>query len=74
MTKTKERIVKAPDLSRILKSYEDQWVALSEDEKRVLSSGKTLKETESKLDSKQLHEAIFFKVPPSNKLFIPSFS
>jgi len=46
-------------------------VALSPDKTRVLSSGDTIDEVEKDLDSETLHEAIFFKVPPVGKIFVP---
>lgn len=60
----KETIIKAPELNEILKPFENKWVALSSDEKEVISSGDTLSEVESKLNEKEKHEAVFFKVIP----------
>ena len=63
--------MKAPDLSQILKPYENKWVAFSPDYKNVVSSGETLKETSLKLSEKDRENAIFYKVlPPS---YAPTF-
>lgn len=35
---------KYKDLSKLLGNYSDEWVALSEDESRVVSNGKTVEE------------------------------
>jgi len=61
---------KNSNLGKILKPYEEKWVALSPDKRRVVSSGDTLKETESKVNPKDLESVIFMKVPPSDKVFI----
>ena len=61
---TREMTVRAPNLNEILKPFENKWVALSADETKVLSSGDTLSEVESKLNEKEKHEAVFFKVIP----------
>ena len=61
---TEEIIIKAPDLKEILKPFENKWVALSPDETEVVSSGDTLTEAESKLNEKEKHEVVFFKVIP----------
>jgi hypothetical protein len=60
-----------PTLATLLKPYGNKWVALSPDEKRVLSSGDTIDEVEQDLDPHIVPTAIFFKVPPAGKLFVP---
>ncbi|MDP3934859.1 MAG: DUF5678 domain-containing protein [Candidatus Giovannonibacteria bacterium] len=63
MSKTQEEnIIKMPDLSSILKPYENKWVALSPDRKKVVASGETLKEAASKIDSKFKNQVAFSKV------------
>jgi hypothetical protein len=62
---------KKPDLTEVIKPYEDKWVALSADQTKVVSSGDTLKEVEAHLDPQQISEVIFMRVPPFDKLFIP---
>ena len=69
-----ETTIKAPDLNVILKPFENKWVALSPDETQVVSSGDTLFEAESKLNEKERHEAVFFKVIPFNVGIAPAAS
>ncbi len=59
------------NLGKLLRPFEDKWIALSPDYKRVLSSGKTLKETEAKLSERKRVKAIYFKVPPARAYFVP---
>ncbi len=59
------------NLGKLLRPFEDKWVALSPDYKRVLSSGETLKETEAKLSETKRAKAIYFKVPPAHAYFVP---
>lgn len=61
---------KKSNLGKILKPYEKKWVALSPDKRRVVSSGDTLKEAESKVSSEHIEHVIFMKVPPSDMVFI----
>lgn len=58
-------MITKPNLAKILKPFENKWVALSPDYKKVLSSGKTLAETESKLNSKIAEKVVFHKVMPA---------
>lgn len=55
--------MKAIDLSQILKPYENQWVALSIDYKKVLGAGNSLVEVE-KQAKKKAKRFIFHKVLP----------
>ncbi len=54
-----------------LKSYENKWIALSPDRKRILSSGLTLQNAREKLDEKKRSEAIFLKVLPVDANYAP---
>jgi len=49
--------------SKIYKKYKGYWVALKEDNKTVVASGKTLKETIKKAKKKGYKDPIFFRVP-----------
>lgn len=60
--------MKTLDFTKIIASYKGKWVALSEDEKRVVSSGKSAKEAPEKAEKKGLESPILFKVPLS---FLP---
>lgn len=59
------------DLSKKLLPYENKWVALSEDQKEILGSGKTLKEAEKQAEKKS-KRYIFLKVPPFNLSYVPT--
>ncbi len=56
---------KALDFTGIIKEYKGKWVALTKDEKRVVSFGKSAKETLEKAEKKGIKEPILFKVPIS---------
>ena len=66
-----QKQVKPIDLSKILLPYENKWVALSEDSKQVLGSGKTLKEAD-KQAKKSGKKFLFLKVPPFNVSYVPT--
>lgn len=51
------------DWTHIYKKYKGLWVALKDDEKTVISSGKTLKETATKAKKSGFDNPIFFRVP-----------
>jgi hypothetical protein len=59
------------DLSKILKPYENQWVALSEDYRLVLGAGKTLQQAEkqAQLSGKRF---LFVKLQPFDAAYVPS--
>jgi len=58
------------DLSKILKPYSNEWVALSEDEKKVVASGKTVKEVLQKAKVKGENSPILTKVPKDYCTFV----
>lgn len=53
------------DFTKIVKNYKGKWVALTEDEKKVISSGKSAKETLEKAKKQGSKNPILFKVPVS---------
>lgn len=55
--------LKLKDLSKILRPYHNEWVALSSDEKKVIASGKTLKEALKEAREKGMDNPIMTKVP-----------
>lgn len=63
--------LKPIDLTKILKSYENKWVALALDQKRVLGAGKTLKEAKEKAD-KTGEKYLFLKVLPFDLSYVPT--
>lgn len=67
-----DEIVKAPDFRSILKPYEDKWIALSADRKKVISSGNTLRDAEKSLGKADFKKIAFMKVPSFGKAFVPA--
>ena len=63
--------MKTIDLSKKLLPYENKWVALSQDKKEVLGSGKTLKEAEKQAEKKS-KKYIFLKIPPFDLSYVPT--
>ena len=53
------------DFTKIVEEYKGKWVALTEDEERVISFGESAKETLDKAKEKGEKEPILFKVPLS---------
>lgn len=60
----------AIDWTHIYKKYKGLWVALMDDEKTVISSGKTLEETSKKAEKKGFKTPIFFQVPKKLMYFV----
>lgn len=53
----------AIDWTKIFQKYKGLWVALNDDEKTVISSGKTVKEVMSRAKKKGFTLPILFRVP-----------
>ena len=51
------------DMAKIEKQYPGQWVALSDDRRRVVASGFTLKDALAKARGKGIKDPILSKVP-----------
>lgn len=51
--------------------FENMWVALTVDRKRVVASGETIKELEKKMDKIDNREVIFTKVLPFDQFYSP---
>jgi hypothetical protein len=51
------------DITKVFKKYKGQWVAFKEDEKTVISSGKTAKEAYEKALSKGYKNPILSRMP-----------
>ena len=64
MTKQKRNY----DLRKLLKPYSNKWVALSPDYKKVVAKGNNLKDTASKVKSR---DVVFLKVFPSKSFYMP---
>lgn len=63
--------LKPIDLSKLLLPYENKWVAISEDQKKVLGAGHTLKEAQKKAE-KTKKRYLFLKVPPFDISYVPA--
>ena len=53
----------AIDWTKIYEKYKGLWVALKDDEKTVVASGKTAKEALKKAQEKGYEKPIMFRVP-----------
>lgn len=71
MAKLRERTLQPIDLTKVLKGYENQWVALSRYHKEVLGSGTTLQAAKRKAQ-KTGKEFIFIKLSPYNSYYVPT--
>lgn len=69
----KNQILKSINLSKKLKPYENKWVALSLDHKKVLGAGDTLQEAKKKAEQKN-KKFLFIKLPPFNVSYVPFFN
>lgn len=65
MVKTKKKIVNP------LIPFENQWVALTPDRKRVITSAATIKELDGQLAKLKNKDAILTKVLPFDQVFSP---
>lgn len=62
--------MKTITFKEIHKKYKGEWVALTLDEKSVISSGKTAKEVYDQARKKGFKEPILMKVPPEVAIFV----
>ena len=67
----KNQTLKSIDLSKKLKPYENKWVALSLDHKKILGSGDTLEGAEKEARKKS-KKYIFLKLPPFDVQYVPT--
>ena len=69
----KNKILKPVDLSKKLRAYENKWVALSLDYRKIFSSGKSLEEAIKKLQGKcEKEKVVFLKVLPFDMAYVPA--
>ncbi len=57
--------IQALDFTKIAKEYKGKWVALTEDEKKVVSFGKSAKDVLEKAKKRGIESPILFRVPIS---------
>lgn len=57
-------------LEDTLRDYEGKWVAISEDEDRVVGSGDTPVQAKAEADARGYSEAALFKVRPFDRFYV----
>ncbi len=62
------------DWTKIYKKYKGLWVALKDDEKTVVASGKTVQEAGSKAQEQGYKEPTMFRVPTKIMPYVGGFS
>ena len=67
----KEQTIKSTNLSQILKDFENKWVALSKDKKKVITSGETLDEVLEKINAEDRHKISVMRVLPFDVGYAP---
>lgn len=68
----RSKTLKSIDLSKKLRPYENKWVALSLNYRKIFSSGKTLEEAIKNLKTKSKEEVVFLKVLPFDIAYVPT--
>ena len=63
----------AIDWTQICKKYKGLWIALKDDNRTVVSSGKTAKDALSKAQKRGYKEPILFRVPTKIIPYIGTF-
>jgi hypothetical protein len=63
----------AIDWTKIYKKYKGLWVALKDDEKTVIASGKTVKETLEKARKKGFDKPILTHMPEELVTYVGSY-
>jgi hypothetical protein len=57
-----------------LGKYEGKWVAIlnyGSDDEIIVGNGETIIDARADAESKGFQDVTFFKVPPSNRIFVP---
>ncbi|MEK9183749.1 MAG: DUF5678 domain-containing protein [Patescibacteria group bacterium] len=62
------------DWTKLYKKYKGLWVALKNDQKTVVASGKTVKEVMKKAESKGAKKPILMKMPIKIVPYVGSFT
>ncbi|HLA04208.1 MAG TPA: DUF5678 domain-containing protein [Patescibacteria group bacterium] len=62
--------MRTTNFKEIHKRYKGKWVALTSDERSVISSGKTAKEVYDQAHKKGFKEPILMKVPPEVAIYV----
>lgn len=67
------KTIQTQDLSKVLKPYSDEWVALSEKTNKVLSSGQNLSQVVDKAHEKGERHPVVTRVPKDYGNYILGF-
>jgi hypothetical protein len=62
------------DFLKELEKHENKWVAIvgyGGNEERIVAAGDSILEARQQAESLGFKETTFFKVPPSDKIFVP---
>jgi Family of unknown function (DUF5678) len=62
------------DFLKELEKHENRWVAIvgyGSDEERIVAAGDSVREARQKAESQGFKDTTFFRVPPSDKIFVP---
>jgi len=62
------------DFLKELEKHVNKWVAITgygSDEETIVASGESILEARQKAESQGFKDTTFFKVPPTDKLFVP---
>ena len=62
------------DFLRELEKHVNKWVAITgygSDEESIVASGDSILEARQKAESQGFKDMTFFKVPPTDKIFVP---
>lgn len=62
------------DFLKELEKHVDKWAAITgygSDDENIVASGDSILEAREKAASRGFKDTTFFKVPPSDKLFVP---
>lgn len=68
----KKQVIKSTNLDQTLKNFENKWVALSQDKKKVVSSGNTLNEALGKVSIKDRNKISVMRVLPFDVGYAPN--
>jgi hypothetical protein len=68
---TKVKLAVAGDLTKLLKPYPSGWVALSADQRHVISAGETLQKAHDQALERGVPDAVFVKVIPPDQGYLP---
>ncbi len=60
---------KIPDLSKLLKNHAAGWVAITPDYKKIVVSGKTLKEVTDKVNRKKITDVVLISAAENYRGF-----